>query len=61
MLQATIAKMPEQEALYYMKRCVDAGLWVPGQNDDEPTMMENAGTGAAAAGSTPANSTSDID
>lgn len=60
MLQATIAKMPEQEAIYYMKRCVDAGLWVPGKNDDEPTMMENAG--AAAAGPTPAtNSTSDVD
>lgn len=35
MLQATIAKMPEQEAIYYMKRCVDAGLWVPEKNIDE--------------------------
>ncbi|CAB3233414.1 unnamed protein product [Arctia plantaginis] len=43
LLQATIAKMPEQEAIYYMKKCVDAGLWVPGKNDDEPTMKENAG------------------
>ncbi|XP_026332205.1 hsp90 co-chaperone Cdc37 [Hyposmocoma kahamanoa] len=63
MLQATIAKMPEQEAIYYMKRCVDAGLWVPGKNDDEPTMMENAGaaaTGAASNDPTPAtNSTTD--
>ncbi|XP_041983189.1 hsp90 co-chaperone Cdc37 [Aricia agestis] len=42
MLQATIAKMPEQEAVYYMKRCVDAGLWVPGKNDEEPTMKENS-------------------
>ncbi|CAK1545573.1 unnamed protein product [Leptosia nina] len=42
MLQATIAKMPEQEAIYYMKRCVDAGLWVPGKNDEEPTMKENS-------------------
>ncbi|XP_047511223.1 hsp90 co-chaperone Cdc37 [Pieris napi] len=41
MLQATIAKMPEQEAVYYMKRCVDAGLWVPGKNDEEPTMKNN--------------------
>ncbi|CAF4920423.1 unnamed protein product [Pieris macdunnoughi] len=41
MLQATIAKMPEQEAVYYMKRCVDAGLWVPGKNDEEPTMKDN--------------------
>lgn len=44
MLQATIAKMPEQEAVYYMKRCVDSGLWVPGKNDDEPTMKENTNT-----------------
>ncbi|CAH4027626.1 hsp90 co-chaperone Cdc37 [Pieris brassicae] len=41
MLQATIAKMPEQEAVYYMKRCVDAGLWVPGKNDEVPTMKDN--------------------
>lgn len=45
MLQATIAKMPEQDAIYYMNRCVAAGLWVPGQNDEEPTMRENT-TGA---------------
>lgn len=25
-----------------MKRCIDAGLWVPGKNDDEPTMKENS-------------------
>ncbi|CAG4959797.1 unnamed protein product [Colias eurytheme] len=43
MLQATIAKMPEQEAIYYMKRCVDSGLWVPGNNDEEPTMKDNSG------------------
>ncbi|KAL4702711.1 hypothetical protein ACJJTC_011576 [Scirpophaga incertulas] len=43
LLQQTIAKMPEQEAIYYMKRCVDSGLWVPGKNDDEqPTMKENS-------------------
>lgn len=60
MLQATIAKMPQQDAIYYMKKCVDAGLWVPGKNDKEPTMMENAGAGAATANSTPAtNSTTD--
>lgn len=48
LLQATIAKMPEQEAIYYMKKCVDAGLWVPGKNDDEPTMKENAGESSQA-------------
>lgn len=43
MLQATIAKMPEQTAMYYMNKCVASGLWVPGKNDEEPTMKENAG------------------
>ncbi|XP_063832375.1 hsp90 co-chaperone Cdc37 [Ostrinia nubilalis] len=58
MLQATIAKMPEQEAIYYMKRCVDSGLWVPGKtDDDEPTMRENA----EASGDTPATSKSSVD
>lgn len=54
MLQATIAKMPEEEAVYYMKRCVDAGLWVPGKNDEEPTMKDNTKE-------TPSVSTEDVD
>ncbi|XP_014471534.1 PREDICTED: hsp90 co-chaperone Cdc37 [Dinoponera quadriceps] len=29
LLQQTIAAMPEEEATYHMKRCVDSGLWVP--------------------------------
>lgn len=29
LLQQTIAAMPEEEARYHMKRCVDSGLWVP--------------------------------
>ena len=53
MLQATIAKMPEEEAVYYMKRCVDSGLWVPGKND-EPTMKEDTKD-------TPSASTDDVD
>lgn len=28
-LQEAVAKMPEEEAKYHMKRCVDSGLWVP--------------------------------
>lgn len=59
MLQATIAKMPEQEAVYYMKRCVDSGLWVPGKNDDEPTMKENANTEQPK--TAPSESTEDVD
>uniref|UniRef100_A0A0K8TM07 Hsp90 co-chaperone Cdc37 n=1 Tax=Tabanus bromius TaxID=304241 RepID=A0A0K8TM07_TABBR len=29
LLQDAIAKMPEEEAKYHMKRCVDSGLWIP--------------------------------
>ncbi|KAK6631692.1 hypothetical protein RUM43_013756 [Polyplax serrata] len=29
LLQTTIANMPEEEARYHMKRCVDSGLWLP--------------------------------
>lgn len=29
LLQQTIAAMPEEEATYHMKRCIDSGLWVP--------------------------------
>ncbi|KAK3099538.1 hypothetical protein FSP39_005996 [Pinctada imbricata] len=29
LLQKTIAEMPEDEARYHMKRCVDSGMWVP--------------------------------
>lgn len=29
LLQSAIAKMPEEEARYHMKRCIDSGLWVP--------------------------------
>lgn len=29
MLQEAIAKMPQEEAAYHMKRCIDSGLWLP--------------------------------
>jgi len=32
MLQETIANMPEEDARYHMKRCIDSGLWVPQKN-----------------------------
>lgn len=57
LLQETIAKMPAQEAVYYMGRCVDAGLWVPSKNDEEPKMKENPGESAAA----PSASIDDVD
>ena len=28
LLQKTITEMPEEDARYHMKRCVDSGLWV---------------------------------
>jgi len=33
MLQRVIANMPNQEAKYHMKRCVDSGLWKPSEDD----------------------------
>lgn len=35
MLQEAILKLPEDEAKYHMKRCVDSGLWVPEANADK--------------------------
>lgn len=32
MLQEVIANMPQDEAAYHMKRCVDSGLWLPEGN-----------------------------
>jgi cell division cycle protein 37 len=34
MLQQAIASMPEEDARYHMKRCVDSGLWVPQKSSD---------------------------
>ncbi|GLV42549.1 Cdc37 [Carabus blaptoides fortunei] len=46
LLQDTIAKMPEEQARYHMKRCVDSGLWVPEANKDktEPTTDTESST-----------------
>ncbi|XKL61744.1 hypothetical protein PGB90_001577 [Kerria lacca] len=45
LLQETIAKMAPEEATYYMKRCVDSGLWVPDEKKNnkqlEDTSSEN--------------------
>ena len=32
LLQKTITELPEEEARYHMKRCVESGLWVPEAN-----------------------------
>lgn len=64
MLHTTIAKMPEQEVVYFMKRCIDAGLWVPGKNDDDDTkenktVSDQPSSGTAAHVPTPANNVTD--
>lgn len=35
LLQQIIKEMPDEEARYHMKRCVDSGLWVPSKDDPE--------------------------
>ena len=35
MLQETIRAMPQEEARYHMKRCVDSGLWKPSADDPD--------------------------
>ncbi|KAG5682076.1 hypothetical protein PVAND_011458 [Polypedilum vanderplanki] len=48
MLKEVISKMPEDEAKYHMKRCVDSGLWVPdasqlpsSENEEENKTTQN--------------------
>ena len=33
MLQKILGEMPDDEARYYLKRCVDSGLWIPNAKD----------------------------
>ena len=42
MLKEVIMKMPEEEAKYHMKRCVDSGLWVPEAGAKEATEPETS-------------------
>ena len=34
-LQAAIRELPEEDARYHMKRCVDSGLWKPAADDPD--------------------------
>ena len=34
-LQETIRAMPEEDARYHMKRCVESGLWKPAEDDPD--------------------------
>ncbi|XP_014252146.1 hsp90 co-chaperone Cdc37-like [Cimex lectularius] len=35
MLQKAIAEMPQEDAAYHMKRCIDSGLWIPEKDKKE--------------------------
>lgn len=66
LLQETIAKLPEDEAKYHLKRCVDSGLWVPdaAKADKEAAEAETAAAGATTSSSSdpkPNISTEDVD
>lgn len=37
--------MPEEEARYYMKRCIDSGLWVPDAKSKEKEDASEEATG----------------
>ncbi|KAG8233139.1 hypothetical protein J437_LFUL010369 [Ladona fulva] len=52
MLQEVIAKMPEKEACYHMKRCIDSGMWIPdGKKKDEDSPSKGEAGASEAAGS----------
>ena len=33
MLQKIMSELPQEEASYHLKRCVDSGLWIPNAKD----------------------------
>lgn len=37
MLQQELGKLPDEEARYHLKRCVDSGLWIPNAKDAAKT------------------------
>lgn len=70
MLQDAIKTLPEDEARYHLKRCVDSGLWVPDASKADKEEESSAGAdgdsdAAAASSSTdttkPTVSTEDVD
>lgn len=57
LLQETISKMPEDQAKFHLKRCVDSGLWVPDaskvdKEEKDGESADGAEAGAAAAATT---------
>lgn len=63
MLQETIKTMPEEEAKYHLKRCVDSGLWVPDASkvDAEPEANSDGASASSSTDSKPNVSTEDVD
>lgn len=70
LLQKTISELPEDEAKYHLKRCVDSGLWVPDASKAKETettesdSIDGDGDGAGASSSNdskPNISTEDVD
>ncbi|XP_055606909.1 hsp90 co-chaperone Cdc37 [Uranotaenia lowii] len=59
MLQEVIAKMPEEEARYHLKRCVDSGMWVP--DGGKKAEGEEGGAEAEAEGEASAEETTEAD
>lgn len=57
LLQKTISELPEEEARYHLKRCVDSGLWVP--DAARAKEMETAESTRADAAEAGASSSSD--
>lgn len=43
MLQKAVSEMPQAEASYHIKRCVDSGLWVPGGGGDDAAEVGDKG------------------
>ena len=40
MLQDVLTSMPEDEAKYHLKRCIDSGLWIPDAKKVEQDAMK---------------------
>lgn len=53
--------MPEDQARYHMKRCVDSGLWVADANANEHGLVEENVPIYAEAGAAPAKDDLDLD
>lgn len=44
LLQKTVSEMPEDEAKYHIKRCIDSGLWVPDAKDKKQNTEDESST-----------------